>query len=59
MLKDTDSMPWGKYKGKAMAAVPDEYLAWLLDNNKCYGEVKYYILQNIDAIRINISRKPK
>jgi uncharacterized protein (DUF3820 family) len=27
-LKDTDLMPFGKYKGTAMANVPPSYLLW-------------------------------
>lgn len=33
-MKDTDLMPFGKYKGTPMANVPDSYLLWL------YGELK-------------------
>ena len=66
MLKDTDPMPWGKYgpkdkggEGRVMADVPDDYLLWLHNNNKSWGEVKYYIIKNIDAIRANVERKKK
>ncbi len=28
-MKDTDPMPFGKYKGTKMANVPDSYLLWI------------------------------
>lgn len=30
-MKDTDLMPFGKYKGTPMANVPDDYLLWIYD----------------------------
>lgn len=30
-MEDEDIMPFGKYKGTAMANVPAEYLIWLYD----------------------------
>lgn len=29
ILRDTDPMPWGKYKGQRMQDVPAAYLFWL------------------------------
>jgi uncharacterized protein (DUF3820 family) len=49
-------MPYGIHKGKKMANVPDEYLRWLYDNNRCSGEVRRYIVENMDAIKENIKR---
>lgn len=49
-MTDTDLMPWGKHKGKAMINVPADYLLWLLANNKCAGEVKKYIEYNLDVL---------
>jgi uncharacterized protein (DUF3820 family) len=51
-MKDTDLMPWGKFKGKRLIDVPAHYLLWLIENNKCSGEVKKYIEDNIDTIKI-------
>jgi hypothetical protein len=31
-LKDTDPMPFGKYKGTAMVNVPASYLLWVKKN---------------------------
>lgn len=54
-------MPWGKYKGEKIANVPPEYLMWLLDNNKCGGEVKKYIEDNKSNLQqeINYNKKLK
>lgn len=48
---DNSLMPFGKYKGYNMINVPADYLLWLWENNKCYGEVKEYIEDNLDFIR--------
>lgn len=55
-LKDTDLMPWGLHKGKAMINVPADYLKWLYDNNKCFGDVKKYIEENMDVIKSEIKK---
>lgn len=36
-------MPYGKYEGKKMEDVPDDYLLWLYDNDKATCDVKNYI----------------
>ncbi len=51
-MKDTDLMPWGKHKGKRMIDVPASYLQWLITENKCSGDVKKYIEDNLDAIKV-------
>lgn len=51
MLTDESIMPFGVHKGKKMANVPAHYLNWLYENNKCYGEVKQYIKDNLDVIK--------
>ncbi len=50
-------MPFGKYKDKKLADVPDEYLLWLHDNAKAWGQLKIYLRDNIDAIRKNVNSK--
>lgn len=50
-MKDTDLMPYGKYKGEKMANVPASYLIWLYENNKCFGEVLKYISDNMDVLK--------
>lgn len=49
-MNDESLMPWGKHKGEKMANVPPSYLLWLLDNDKCGGEVKKYIEENKEAL---------
>jgi uncharacterized protein (DUF3820 family) len=49
-MKDEDLMPFGIHKGKKMIDVPADYLLWLLETNKCSGEVRAYILDVKDAL---------
>lgn len=55
-MKDTDLMPWGKYKGTAMANVPSTYLIWLHYNEKCHGAVKEYIEANMEVLKIDVEK---
>lgn len=57
MLTDNDPMLFGIHKGKAMANVPDDYLIYLLNNNKCNDEIKEYILDNINVIEHNTKKE--
>jgi uncharacterized protein (DUF3820 family) len=50
-LKDDSMMPFGQYRGRQMADVPAEYLFWLYDTGKCFGAVKAYIIDNLEAIK--------
>jgi uncharacterized protein (DUF3820 family) len=58
-LEDTDLMPWGKYKGQEMQDVPATYLIWLLENEKCSGDVKNYILENKEVLELEIKQNGK
>ncbi len=55
LLNDNSPMPYGKHKGKAMANVPDDYLLWLYNNDKCTYPVRKYVEMNMDAIKTNIN----
>lgn len=55
-LTDDSLMPFGKFKGEEMINVPASYLIWLYDNDKCSGEVKEYIEDNLDVLRVEIER---
>lgn len=59
MFNDESPMPWGKYAGKPIGEVPDEYLLFLYESNKgrVWGEVGRYIEENIEAIKANVKRK--
>ena len=56
MLTDNDKMPWGAHKGKAMINVPASYLIWLYENNKCSGDVKKYIEDNMQVLKSEIKK---
>ena len=53
-MDDNDLMPFGKYKGKKIIDVPDEYLLWLYDRLHS-GVLLDYIYDNLDSIRANIA----
>ena len=52
-LSDTDPMPFGKHKGRAMQDVPTEYLhfLWLNGLNKDDKPVANYIRRSLDALK--------
>lgn len=50
-LKDTDPMPFGKYKGQKMQDVPASYLHWLW----CEGKKHEKLCPVADYIRRNKS----
>lgn len=54
-LTDKSLMPYGKYKGVEMANVPADYLLWLYDNEKCSNEVKDYIVDNLEILRMEVN----
>ncbi len=56
VLNDNSIMPFGKYKGKAMIDVPDEYFLWLYTNGLKDGNIKDYIDDNFD---VKIIKKAK
>jgi len=58
-MKDTDIMPFGIHKGKAMANVPSDYLLFLYETGKLYGQVKDYVVENLDIIKAEIAYNKK
>lgn len=52
MLTDESLMPFGVHKDEKMANVPAKYLLFLYDNNKCTSQVKDYIVENLDVLRL-------
>jgi uncharacterized protein (DUF3820 family) len=56
VFNDLSIMPWGKYKGQTMINVPPSYLLWLLENDKCHGLVKKYIVDNEDVLKAQIKQ---
>lgn len=51
-LTDDSPMPFGIYKGDPMENVPDQYLRWIYNNNKCTAEVRKYIEDNADVLNL-------
>jgi len=58
-MTDESIMPFGKYKGDKMANIPPSYLLWLYENDKCYGDVKSYIRDNLDVLKAEINYQSK
>lgn len=58
ILTDQSKMPFGKFKGKTLAEVPDSYLVWLYDSGLEPGDLKMYIEESVPEIANSI-RRPK
>ena len=52
-------MTFGKHKGEKMANIPADYLLWLFDNNKCFGDLLTYIRANEDNLRKEVENGKK
>ena len=48
-------MPWGKHKGEKMANVPAKYLIWIFENDKCSGDIKAYIQNNLSVLKKEVN----
>ena len=56
MLTDSSPMPFGKWKGTPLDAVPSNYLFWLWTNGKEHDmqcPVADYIRRNIAALELD------
>lgn len=53
-MDDKSIMPFGAHKGKQLDQVPDSYLRWLYENNKAFGDLKKYIEENADVLKIKL-----
>jgi len=51
VYNDDDLMPFGKYKGVALANVPGDYLIWLYNKGLEKGALKNYIIENMDLLQ--------
>jgi uncharacterized protein (DUF3820 family) len=52
MMEDTDQMPFGKHKGKALANVPGDYFLWLYKGDLSkYPKLKAYIEDNMEILK--------
>lgn len=59
MITDESIMPFGKYKGKVMTEVPDEYLLWLLQEGNIYGDMLEYLKDNEECFKQTIAYNKK
>lgn len=54
-MTDESLMPFGKFKGRALANVPAHYLLWVYENVPNLGvSFKAYLQSNMDAIKQEI-----
>ncbi len=51
-LTEESIITFGAHKGKKLIDVPASYLIWLYENDKCSNELKEYISDNMDALKI-------
>jgi uncharacterized protein (DUF3820 family) len=58
-MEDTDLMPFGIHKGKAMANVPAHYLIWIYENKKCGEPVKQYVKDNLEVLKAEVKKNQK
>lgn len=58
-LNDNSIMPYGKHKGKAMANVPAQYLLYCYENNKCRPDVAFYVRDNQQVLKSQLTKKQK
>ena len=52
MLNDNSIITFGKHKGSKLIDVPAAYLLWLYGEGKCFAELKAYIEDNMDALKL-------
>jgi uncharacterized protein (DUF3820 family) len=58
-MTDKTLMPFGKYLGEQMINVPPGYLIWLYENDRCNGELRIYIKDNMDALKKELKSQQK
>lgn len=55
-MNDESIMPFGIHKGKRLIDVPAGYLIWLYEENKCSGELRKYIAENMGALKMEVRK---
>lgn len=58
-MDDNSKMPFGKYKGTAIGNIPGSYLLWLHNENFTKGELREYIINNLDIIKQEAAAEKK
>lgn len=56
-MYDNSIIPFGVHKGKALANVPAKYLLWLYRENKCFGDLRKYIHENLDVLKQEVEKE--
>lgn len=56
---DKTLMPFGKYKGTALANVPADYLIYAFENMNLSDPLRTYIKKNMDVLKAEIARQKK
>lgn len=56
---DKTLMPFGKYKGIALANVPADYLIYAIENMNLSEPLRAYIKKNMDVLKAEIARQKK
>jgi uncharacterized protein (DUF3820 family) len=54
-MNDSTIIQLGKYKGEKLANIPASYLIWLHKENKCFGDLKNYIEDNMDVLKQEVN----
>lgn len=52
-------MPFGKYKGKKLSEVPDNWFVWMYDHKKLSGNLKLYAETTIEILKIQARQNKK
>jgi uncharacterized protein (DUF3820 family) len=53
-MDDNSIMRFGLHKGKKLIDVPASYLIFLYENERCSGDLKQYIFDNLDSLKHDV-----
>ena len=56
-MNDSSPMPFGIHGGKKLVNVPADYLLWLHKNEKCGTELRSYIGDNMEVLKMELTRQ--
>jgi len=56
---DKTLMPFGKYKGTALANVPADYLIYAFENMNLSDPLRAYIRKNMEVLKAEVARQKK
>lgn len=58
-FNDNSLMPFGKYIGKRIGAVPAPYLLWLFRNGCSHSGIRQYIMVNLADLQSAAAKIPR